>query len=370
MTGAQVTARRGGAARRAPREGPARWSGRSWGCPATQGSSWATAQMTPKEVRDAQILLAASYGQVPSVPVQNQCFDVCWDWQNKGFCPRGDACRWAHSQLPGCEPAPEQKKVTLSVTETVRKPKVECSLESIPEVDEETPVEEKPMRKLVDHASSLLSSKESNDLSIYIVSTPDELEESIRAIYEHGVEAPEDVDRVCDLLVDIRGRWPSVARSEGPPVSYTRLVLGVCKQNYDALPRALMEPARLNKCNDFAEAAAEMVYTSAKYHGNVSMIAHLYLRKLLSIRIIETVVRELLCLDEPSAKPQLHHVEVVCQLLRTTGATLESVPAGFDLLERCMTRLQTAAADIRCGAVVAPTVRSLVNFREAGWMCA
>ncbi|CAE8636152.1 unnamed protein product [Polarella glacialis] len=75
--------------------------------------------------------------------------------------------------------------------------------------------------------------------------------------------------------------------------------------------------------------------------ANMRFIGHLFLRRLLAVKVIGTIVHELVGFreEQPEAVPQEHCVEAVCELLQAIGHTLDSSPDGRKLMQLFLLRL-------------------------------
>jgi hypothetical protein len=63
--------------------------------------------------------------------------------------------------------------------------------------------------------------------------------------------------------------------------------------------------------------------------GNMKLIGQLFLRKLLSQRIVRAVVLELIFKE---ASPEEHYIECLCVLLKNIGSTMEASSSGREYL--------------------------------------
>lgn len=62
--------------------------------------------------------------------------------------------------------------------------------------------------------------------------------------------------------------------------------------------------------------------------ANMKFIGNLFLRQLLSTRVVSSVLQELTLCDRADEVPDAHRLECACELLANVGYTLEDMPAG------------------------------------------
>ena len=71
----------------------------------------------------------------------------------------------------------------------------------------------------------------------------------------------------------------------------------------------------------------------------MKFIGHLFLRHLLSVKVVSSVIQDLLSTEAAYETPHEHKVECVIELVETIGYTLESLPPGQQALAQVCGRL-------------------------------
>merc|ERR1719188_1447122 len=71
----------------------------------------------------------------------------------------------------------------------------------------------------------------------------------------------------------------------------------------------------------------------------MKFIGHLFLRELLSLRVMQDIASDLLCPGEACRQADEHRVECFCCLLQTIGYTVEQRCGGPELLSQLNARL-------------------------------
>mmetsp|Transcript_83852 Transcript_83852/g.260744 ORF Transcript_83852/g.260744 Transcript_83852/m.260744 type:complete len:213 (-) Transcript_83852:86-724(-) len=121
----------------------------------------------------------------------------------------------------------------------------------------------------------------------------------------------------------------------------------------------------------------ELAFQTNKLKGrvlaNMRFIGNLFLRQLLTSKIISSIVQELMMCDSASAVPEEHVVECVVELLGSIGYTLESMPAGKAALVQVCGRLKDLKQKKNKEGKAVYTkriqflIQDLLDARAAGW---
>ncbi|CAK0874781.1 unnamed protein product [Prorocentrum cordatum] len=107
--------------------------------------------------------------------------------------------------------------------------------------------------------------------------------------------------------------------------------------------------------------------------ANMRFVGHLFLRQLLSAKVVGGILRELVLCDAEDLAPQEHALECACELLNCVGLTLESMPYGQAVMPVVFARLQSLKAQRAADGKGAYTkrmqftIQDLIDTREAGW---
>lgn len=73
--------------------------------------------------------------------------------------------------------------------------------------------------------------------------------------------------------------------------------------------------------------------------SNTKFIGHLYLRKLLTAKIIGSVIQDLARCHDANDLPADHELECICELLNNIGYTLDTQPTGQNAINQVCGRL-------------------------------
>jgi len=94
--------------------------------------------------------------------------------------------------------------------------------------------------------------------------------------------------------------------------------------------------------NDLNQAEIEHLRKKRKDRvvANMKFIGQLFLRRLLSARVIDSILRELAGSDDAVRVPDAPVVECLCELLTNIGSTLEASTAGRAILSSMLARLK------------------------------
>lgn len=168
--------------------------------------------------------------------------------------------------------------------------------------------------------------------------------------------------------------YPEFPSSDGgKPVTFRGLVLNICQNEFeDLLTSADLSVEEKAKCN---EEELEMLRKKRKdrMRANMKFIGHLFLRQLLSAKVIGSILCELVLCEQATILPEEHALECACELVVAVGYTLESMPPGQLALKQVCGRLQDLkGSKLENGKSayckrVQFLIQDLLDTRAAGW---
>mmetsp|Transcript_46191 Transcript_46191/g.100349 ORF Transcript_46191/g.100349 Transcript_46191/m.100349 type:complete len:482 (+) Transcript_46191:1-1446(+) len=174
----------------------------------------------------------------------------------------------------------------------------------------------------------------------------------------------------ADMITVLRTCYPEFPSEKegGPPSSFTRILLSTVQSEYESLPRTLEPTDEMIATSSSPEDLAQQTLAmKKKFLANMKLIGHLYLRQLISIKIIQAVTHELLSYED-GYPPEEHMVECVIELVSCIGHTLEEATAeGKQLVNECTSQL----ADMRTNSGYCKRTQLLIldflDLRKGRW---
>eukprot|EP00397_Hematodinium_sp_SG-2012_P025866 GEMP01027060.1.p1 GENE.GEMP01027060.1~~GEMP01027060.1.p1 ORF type:complete len:501 (+),score=76.30 GEMP01027060.1:77-1579(+) len=165
-----------------------------------------------------------------------------------------------------------------------------------------------------------------------------------KAVIEHGYS-----EIYADLCLLLHQSYPSFPNPQqgGTPVSFAATLLNKCQKEFKDIPPTLQEKDLRSRVSQSSSSTGGtvasheelenvVVRTKKRLTGLMKFIAHLYLRELLSNKIIREVGLHLVF---HHTLPEEHYVECFCILLKNIGATFDSTPVGKDYMNTFNLRL-------------------------------
>merc|ERR1740121_998596 len=104
--------------------------------------------------------------------------------------------------------------------------------------------------------------------------------------------------------------------------------------------------------------------------ANMKFIGHLFLRQLIVVKVLSTVIHELMSYKE---SPEEHEIECVCVLLQTVGHELDDKEHGRMLMVQYAARLMdlkrsvTSDGKLVLSERVCARIQELLDLRQNGW---
>ncbi|CAJ1404870.1 unnamed protein product [Effrenium voratum] len=200
----------------------------------------------------------------------------------------------------------------------------------------------------------------------------EQLEAIIELIFKKAVTEPHYSETYADLVFSLKSEFPDFPdASGGKPVTFRSLVLNICQNEFEELLSAAETPEQSAECT------AEEKDVLAKKRkermcANMKFVGHLYLRQLLSTKVVGSIICELVCLEDDDAFPEEHALECACELLLTAGYTMDTVPAGQGALDLSCKRLQDLKSRKENGKSryckrIQFMIQDVLETRAAGW---
>lgn len=207
------------------------------------------------------------------------------------------------------------------------------------------------------------------------VRTVEELELVIGLIFRKALAEPHYCKTYADLVVFLKGEMPEFPREGGgKPVTFKSTLLNVCQAEFESMPKTLEPSADDLATCDQEELDFRMSQKKGKFLANMKFIGNLFLRQMLTTKIIATVMQDLMKCDGGADEvPEEHVVECICELLSEIGYTLESTPAGKASIQQVCGRmldLKTRKRSNGKGLLskrIQFNIQDVLDMRQAGW---
>jgi len=208
------------------------------------------------------------------------------------------------------------------------------------------------------------------------VTSPEELEVVISLIMKKALAEPHYCETYADLVCQLKGEMPEFPSADGgKPVSFKSTLLNVCQNEFEGITRDAMEfteeemEGKDKEELDFLRAGKK-----ARCLANMKFIGHLFLRKLLTARIIGQVIQDLAMCHDATTHPAEHVLECICTLLNNIGYTLDGMPAGKESIKQvCGRLLDLKQRKNKKGKAIYSMriqfmIQDLLDTRNKGWV--
>jgi len=206
------------------------------------------------------------------------------------------------------------------------------------------------------------------------VKSSEDLEIIISIIFKKALTEPHYCETYADLVFGLKQIFPEFpSPTGGKPVTFKSTLLNTCQAEFDNLPVTL-EPTKEELAEYDAE---ELEYrrkrTKDRVLANMKLIGHLFLRQLLSAKVIGSIIQELTLCSNADQIPEEHVTECAVELIMAIGYTLESMPVGQAALQQVCGRLQDLKVrkgpdgkGVYCKRIQF-AIQGLLDVRKAGW---
>jgi len=206
------------------------------------------------------------------------------------------------------------------------------------------------------------------------VENSDELQYVISLIFKKALSEPHYCETYADLIFSINSSFGQFdSPTGGKPVTFKSTLLNICQNEFESLPTSLNPTQEEIESYDSEELEFRRKKTKDRVLANMKLIGHLFLRQLVSAKVISSVIQELIQCDNADLLPEEHVIECVVELLMSIGYTLESMTVGKASLSMVCGRLldlkQRKRQDGRgvyCKRIQF-AIQDLLDVRSAGW---
>jgi cold shock CspA family protein len=227
------------------------------------------------------------------------------------------------------------------------------------------------LNKICPENIQTISARITSEAEVY---NAEELELVISTVVRKALVELHYSETYADLVYHLAAalpEFPSSAASK--PVTVKSILLNVCQTEYDDMPTRF-QPG----CEGFgSDASFDWLKLKARFLANMRFIGNLFLRQLVSVKLVMAILTDLLHMQDDNA-PDEHVIECVCQLLLAIGHTLESMKIGKAFLIQVGARLQelkvatpkmksSTSQRIYCKRVQF-CIQDVLETRSAGWV--
>jgi hypothetical protein len=195
-----------------------------------------------------------------------------------------------------------------------------------------------------------------------------DLDVVIDLVFDKAVTEHAYCEMYADMCLVLRTRFPEFPAQDdeegAPTLTFTRALLNRCQEEFENLPLYL-GPTQEQKDTLGAD-ELEVIVKKQKDRvlGNMKFIGQLYLRKLLSHKVVREVVVRLVFKSEP---PEEHYIECFCMLVRNIGATLESSDQGKSYMQQFANRMKDLAASNDYSKRIKFAIQDVLELRTNNW---
>jgi len=143
----------------------------------------------------------------------------------------------------------------------------------------------------------------------------------------------------ADAVFRLSTRYPAFPPEEDgeKPIDFQRSLVNACQEEFESWPTSL-EPTEAELALGSEDCQLAVSRRKARMLAHMKFVGHIFLRGLLSVRVVAGVVDMLLTADEGKF-PSDFHVESACELLESVGYTLDSTAKGKIVATQCFGRL-------------------------------
>lgn len=206
------------------------------------------------------------------------------------------------------------------------------------------------------------------------VGTIEELESLITLVFDKALAEPHYCEAYADMIFVLQSRMPRFpSEATGKPVTFRAALISKCQHEFESLSSRLAVDAEEIADLDADDAECLKKRKKGRVLANMKFIGQLFLREMLSAKIVGSVVQDLAKCKRVEEAPEEPMVECICELLTNIGYTLEASPAGASCLDAVCGRLvelksrRAEGPKGFYGRRIQFAIQDLLDVRAAGW---
>jgi len=150
-------------------------------------------------------------------------------------------------------------------------------------------------------------------------------------------------------------------------------LINACQHEFESLSSTLALDAEEMASLDAEEVDLQRKKRKDRVLANMKFIGQLFLREMLSAKIIGSVIQDLALCHQPEEVPEEPMVECICELLTNIGYTLELSPIGANALAAVCFRLKDLqgrrieGSQLLYSKRIQFAIQDLLDIRAASW---
>jgi len=203
----------------------------------------------------------------------------------------------------------------------------------------------------------------------------DELHLVIQLIFKKALTEPHYCETYADMVSELKQYMPEFPAADGgKPVTFKTALLNTTQNEFESLSNILKLTAEDVEGLDLEEIELLKKKRKDRVLANMKFIGQLFLRSLLSGRVIGSVMKDLAKCNQGDVVPEEPMVECLCELMTNIGYTLEAHgPAGKEAISTVCDRLLQLKQQpgTRKGGLYSKrvqfTIQDLLDVRSVGW---
>jgi len=201
----------------------------------------------------------------------------------------------------------------------------------------------------------------------------EQLETIIELIYKKALAEPHYCETYADMVFGLRSVFPEFTSVDsGKPITFKSSVLNICQNEFEEL-LTIIKPSGDEETQTKAEFELKRATMAGRMRANMKFIGHLFLRKLLSAKVIGSVLCELVLCHFVDYLPEENAIECAVELLIAVGYTLETMPSGENSVKQVCSRLldlktrKTEDGKAAYCKRIQFMIQDVLDARSAGW---
>jgi len=201
----------------------------------------------------------------------------------------------------------------------------------------------------------------SERIALVVEGKPECLQEVVNLVLDKAVTEPAFSEMYADLCQILQWRSPC----HGNKNEFTNALLNRCQVEFETMPTTFVLSPEDTKNLTQEDIDNKILKMKTRILGVAKLIGELFIRKMLGVKILSSVVHDLLFNKE---NPEDHFIESMCELIMATGYHLDSHERGRGQLDQWEARLMELKTHGDYSSRVQFLIQDVFETRNVKWV--